>query len=56
LLALDNSVARNRALIAGVLAAVQLHEHGELAAEVRAIRAELDRLSAERADDQDGPA
>jgi hypothetical protein len=56
LLALDNSVARNRALIAGVLAAVQLHEHGELAAEVRVLRAELDRLGAERADEQDGPA
>jgi hypothetical protein len=56
LLALDNSVARNRALIAGVLAAVQLHEHGELAAQVRAIRAELDRLGAERADEQDRPA
>jgi hypothetical protein len=55
-LALDNSVARNRALIAGVLAAVQLHEHGELAAEVRAIRAELDRIAAEAADDQDRPA
>ncbi len=56
LLALDNSVARNRALIAGVLAAVQLHEHGELAAEVRAIRAELDQIAAEAADEQDRPA
>jgi hypothetical protein len=55
-LALDNSVARNRALIAGVLAAVQLHEHGELVAEVRAMRAELDRIAGEAADDQDRPA
>jgi hypothetical protein len=53
-LALDNSVPRNRALIAGVLAAVQLREHGELAAEVRVIRAQLDRLAAERDDEQGG--
>jgi len=53
LLALDNSVARNRALITRVQAAIQLREPGELVAEVRALRAEVVRHTAATA--ADGP-
>lgn len=56
LLALDNSVGRNRALIAGVDAAVRLHQYGKLAADFGALRAELDGRLAEAADHRDGPA
>jgi hypothetical protein len=56
LFALPNSVARDRALIAVVPAAIQVLEHGELVAEVAALRAEVDHRAGPAADDQDGQA
>ena len=41
-LALDNSVPRNRAIIAGALAAARLHEIGELAKKIEQIESVLE--------------
>ena len=41
LLGLENSVARNRALISGVLAAAKLHEVGEMEERMAAVEAAL---------------
>ena len=56
LFALPNSVARNRALIAVVPAAIQVLEHGELAADVATLRAQLEQFRGHGSNDSGGAA